>query len=182
MESTKSPVARLHTSRVVVTAAPSTNGTAGASGRDPAGRRLPAAVGTPTRSAADGSDVDPPPRFSRPAEGVDAKSAGWLLLLPVVCCGGPLLIVAAASAGAIGWGALGAGVAIVVAAAVLLVARRRAAASRCCDPLPAARQKACGPDSGRVPAPGDENRLVNPRGNPSRISQTRSSTGTPHIR
>lgn len=64
----------------------------------------------------------------RDEQGVRSTDAGWLLLLPLVCCGGPLVIVAAASAGALGWGALGAGVAAVIAA-VLLIARRRAARS-----------------------------------------------------
>ncbi|HLI58382.1 MAG TPA: hypothetical protein VKV21_01825 [Solirubrobacteraceae bacterium] len=46
-----------------------------------------------------------------------------MLLLPVLCCGGPVLIAAAASAGALGWGALGAGIAVLIAVGVLIARR-----------------------------------------------------------
>jgi hypothetical protein len=89
-----------------------------------------AAAAAPDRAPADGAD-----RARCRVEPVEARTtgagAGWLLLLPLSCCGGPLLIAAAASAGAVGWGAIGTGVAIVIAAALLLVRRRTA---RSCEP------------------------------------------------
>jgi hypothetical protein len=70
-----------------------------------------------------------------------------VLPLPIACCGGPLLIGALAAAGALGWGALGAGAAAVLAAAIVVLRRR---ADRCCNPPPAEMrsQRAQGPRHG----------------------------------
>jgi hypothetical protein len=74
------------------------------------------------------------------------SNAAWMLLLPLLCCGGPALIAAAASAGALGWGALGAGIAVLIAAGVL-IARRQV--RRSCN---AAADRASGhPQAGHVP-------------------------------
>lgn len=78
-----------------------------------------------TRSSEVRPHVDGPTRADA---GSKPSNAAWVLLLPLMCCGGPLLIAAAASAGALGWGGLGAGIAVLIAAGVLF-ARRHAGRS-----------------------------------------------------
>jgi hypothetical protein len=96
----------------------------------------------------------PPPARRRAAGAGDRPDAprasvnpAWVLLLPLLCCGGPVLLTAAVSAGALGWGALGAGIAALVAAGVLVTRRH---ITRCCAPAvgdaPSQRRAARAPD------------------------------------
>jgi hypothetical protein len=111
----------------------------------------PAPTQTPPRRVrggeqSSGGPARPPARTEAPAGGGDQPGAderrtpagaAWLLLLPLLCCGGPLLLAAAASAGALGWGALGAGIAVLIAAGILAARRqltRGGAGRQCCDP------------------------------------------------
>jgi hypothetical protein len=82
----------------------------------------------PTRSTNVRSPVDSMAGRAPADAGGRPSNAAWMLLLPLVCCGGPVLIAAAASVGALGWGAIGAGIAVLIAAG-LLIARRHAGRS-----------------------------------------------------
>jgi hypothetical protein len=115
---------------------PQTRQTTPSGSAAPAGRR--ASFGAPHGSAP-ASDARPGQSGGRgPARedadaGAKPSSAAWMLLLPLLCCGGPLVLAAAASAGALGWGALGAGIAVLIAAGLLIVRRR---AVRSCSAAP----------------------------------------------
>jgi hypothetical protein len=89
---------------------------------------LPGAPAGPTRPTNGRLPVDGVPGRTPADAGGRPSNVAWMLLLPLVCCGGPVLIAAAASVGALGWGAIGAGIAVLIAAG-LLIARRHAGRS-----------------------------------------------------
>ncbi len=101
----------------------------------PAGHRASSAAThgpTPATGARPSQNSTPGP--ARADAGAKPGGAAWMLLLPLLCCGGPLVLAAAVSAGALGWGALGAGIAVLIAAGLLIVRRR---AVRSCSAAPA---------------------------------------------
>lgn len=82
---------------------------------------LPATGGArPGTARAAESSLSGPSRTEAVEAPRSPSGAAWLLLLPLLCCGGPALIAVAASAGALGWGALGAGIAAVITVGALI--------------------------------------------------------------